>query len=145
MASVNWNGSTFRARVNDPDVVHGHPQEGHLLWMDDAAILAEAQNVEEARAFLNFIMDPQNAMLISGFARHASGIEGSDAFVPEGMLTAPEIVPPEGLAETGTFTEVCFAEAQEMCSAIRTELHQRGGGGPPRAGAPRGRGTQPMG
>jgi spermidine/putrescine transport system substrate-binding protein len=124
MASVNWNGSTFRARNNNADVVYGYPQEGYLLWMDNAAILADAQNVEEARTFLNFIMEPENAAMISDFARYANGIEGSDAFMPEDMLSAPEIVPPEELADAGVFTEVCSAEAQEMYSAIWTDLQR---------------------
>ncbi len=33
-ASVNWNGSTMRARLNNPDVVYGYPVEGYPLWMD---------------------------------------------------------------------------------------------------------------
>ncbi len=36
-ASVNWNGSTMRARLNNPDVVYGYPVEGYPLWMDSSA------------------------------------------------------------------------------------------------------------
>jgi len=123
-ASVNWNGSTFRARLQNSNVEYGYPKEGYPLWMDSAAILADAQNVENAKAFLNFIMDPENAAMISEFARYANGIEGSQEFMPEDMATAPEINVPEELQEYGRFNPVCPPEAQEFYNAIWTELQK---------------------
>ena len=124
MASVNWNGSTFRARLNNPDVVYGYPQEGYIVWMDNAAVLADAQNPDNAKLFLDFIMDPENAALISEFARYANGIEGSEAFMSEEMAEAPEINPPAELTEAGQFTPACPAEAQQMYAAIWTDLQK---------------------
>ncbi|WP_428512186.1 extracellular solute-binding protein [Roseovarius sp.] len=124
MASVNWNGSTFRARNNNEDVSYGYPKEGYPVWMDSAAILADAQNVENAKLFLNFIMDPENAAMLSDFARYANGIDGSEEFMPEEMRTAPEIVVPEDLKAAGQFTTACPAEAQEFYTAIWTELQK---------------------
>ena len=124
MATVNWNGSTFRARINNPDVAYGYPKEGYVVWMDSAAILADAQNVDEAKTFLNFIMDPENAALISAFARYANGIDGAEAFMPDDMQTAPEIVVPAELEAAGQFSPACSAEAQEFYTAIWTELQK---------------------
>ena len=122
MATVNWNGSTMRARINNPDVVYGYPVEGYPLWMDSVGLLADAQNVDEAYLFLDFIMRPENAAMISNFARYANGITGSEAFMDEVMQTAPEIVVPEEFASAGQFLPTCPQSATDLYTAIWTEL-----------------------
>ena len=122
VATVNWNGSTMRARLNNPDVVYGYPVEGYPLWMDSVGLLADAQNVDEAYQFLNFIMEPENAAMISAFARYANGIAGSEQFMPEDMQTAPEIVVPAEYVAAGRFLPTCPPSATELYSAIWTEL-----------------------
>ncbi len=123
-ASVNWNGSTMRARLANPDVAYGYPKEGYPLFMDSITLLKDAQNVEEAYKFLDFIMIPENAAMISAFARYANGISGSDAFMPEDMKTAPEVVTPEQFKASGKFLPTCSPKAQEYITAIWTELQK---------------------
>ena len=124
MSSVYWNGAIFRARLQNPDVVYGYPKEGFPLWMDQVMLLSDARNVDEAHQFLDFIMDPENAAMISSFARYANGIDGSEAFMPEDMKTAPEIVVPAELQAAGHFLPTCSPKAQEYYTAIWTELQK---------------------
>ena len=122
--SVNWNGSTMRARVANPDVAYGYPKEGYPLFMDSAMLLKDAQNVEEAYKFLDFVMVPENAAMISAFARYANGIAGSEAFMPEDMKTAPEVVIPAEFKAAGVFLPTCTGKAQDYVTAIWTELQK---------------------
>ena len=119
--SQGWNGAAYRARQGRPTIAYAYPKEGYSVWMDNAAVLADAPNMESAKAFMNFIMDPQNAALISDYAKYANGIAGSEKFMPADFASAPEITPPAG-TPPGTFVPVCPPEVVEKYNQLWTNL-----------------------
>ncbi len=117
-----WNGAMLRARQQNADVAFGFPKEGYPIFMDSVAILKDAKNAENAKLFMNFIMLPENAAMISNFAKYSNGIKGSEAFLEKGMQGAPELAPPAELAGAGEFLTPCPAPVTELYTKIWTDL-----------------------
>lgn len=119
--SQNWNGYSMRARLQIPTIAYSYPKEGYTGWMDNVAVLKDAPNLENAKLFQNFILAPENAALISNFARYANGVAGSDAHMLPELLSAPEIVLPAG-APSPEFVPPCPQEVAQMYDKIWTNL-----------------------
>jgi len=69
-------------------------------------------------------MDPENAAMISSFARYANGIEGSEKYMPEDMKGANELVVPEDKKPVAEFMRLCDPATQEIYTKIWTELQK---------------------
>ncbi len=121
--SQNWNGASMRARMQRPTLAYAYPKEGFTGWMDNVAVLKGAPNLENAKLFVNFIMEPENAALISNFARYANGIKGSEKFMDAEMQDAPEIVMPAD-APAPDFVPPCSQEVVDFYNRIWTRLKQ---------------------
>lgn len=95
-----WSGAAWRMRQKMPSVKYAYPKEGLDANMDNAAILKSAPHMDNAKLFLNFLMEPENAALLSEFTRYNNGITGSDKFLPADFATSPEIAIPVGVKAT---------------------------------------------
>lgn len=123
-AAFYWNGAAMRSREKNPDVRFGFPKEGFAYFMDSIGILSDAKNVDNAKLFMNFIMDPENAAMISNFAKYANGIDGSADFMDPAMKDAPELNVPEELASAGAFLDTCDPDISNLYSRIWTDVNK---------------------
>ncbi|WP_281953663.1 extracellular solute-binding protein [Pseudophaeobacter arcticus] len=121
-ASVFWSGASARIHGMNDGFEYGWPATGYMKWMDNAAILSDATNVENARLFLNFIMAPENAAMISNYTMYSNGIEGSEEFMTPELVNARELSVPEELKGAAIEQRLCSREAQDLYTRIWTEL-----------------------
>jgi spermidine/putrescine transport system substrate-binding protein len=121
-AAATWSSAAMRARRARPSVRFAYPREGYPLWMDSVVVLSDAANAGNAKLFQDFVMAPSSAALISAFAGHANGIDGSEAFLPDDMKAAGEIVVPAEAAKAGVFLPVCPEPVNEAYIAIWADL-----------------------
>ncbi len=109
--AVGWSGDILQARdraaeaENNVEIAYNAPKEGAQMWFDQMAIPVDAPNVEEAHAFLNFIMDPENMAAASNYVYYANGNLASQEFLIEDVIGDPAIYPsPEALDNLFTTT-----------------------------------------
>ena len=122
VVTQTWNGAAYRMREKVPSVKFAFTKEIMEGWMDNVSVLKGAKNVENAKLFQNFIMDPENAGLISDFARYDNGIMGSHKFLPPEFGNAPEINPAADIKSE--FTPPCSPEVVQIYNKIWTNLRK---------------------
>ncbi|TMV55097.1 extracellular solute-binding protein, partial [Thioclava sp. BHET1] len=123
IVTQTWNGAAYRIRQKMPDVKYAYPKEGIEGWMDNVAVLKGAKNMDNAKLFQNFIMEPENAALISEFAGYNNGIKGSDKYLPADFASAPEITPPAG-SPTPEYVPPCDPAVVKIYNQIWTNLRK---------------------
>ncbi|MGB3178676.1 MAG: polyamine ABC transporter substrate-binding protein [Albidovulum sp.] len=99
--AFGWSGDILQARDraaeadNGVEIEYHIPKEGALMWFDQMAIPADAQNPTGAHKFLNFIMDAHNMAAASNYVYYANGNKASQEFLNEDVIGDNAIYPDE--------------------------------------------------
>ena len=115
-----WNGFGMRARAEKGSLKYAYPREGFTGWMDNLVVFKGAPNVENAKKFLNFMMDPQNAATLTNFARYTAGVKGTEPYLDTELASAHELNPPPGAS--AEFVPPCSDQVIRMYDRIWTNL-----------------------
>jgi spermidine/putrescine transport system substrate-binding protein len=117
-----WNGAFHRAHKKLPSLVYIYPKEGVGLWGDNLAVPKGAPHVENAKLFLNFMMDPKNAAEASNFTGYNNAINGSDAYLDPSLRDDPAVNTPEDMVSRLHPGHECSKAALDMRQKIWTRL-----------------------
>ncbi len=79
-----WNGDAYKAHTENPHIQFVYPQEGFVIWVDGLAIPENAPHLEEAYAFINFMLEPESAADIALIEGHAiTNAKGKELLPPD--------------------------------------------------------------
>lgn len=101
-----YNGQIAEVVANEPEkLAYVVPKEGGTFWMDNVCIPAKARNVDNAYAFLDFIMEPEiNGEIVNGVS-YASANAPAKAFIEKSILEDEAIYPPDEIVARCEFLE----------------------------------------
>ena len=123
-ASMIYSSLSIQARTAGANIEYAYPKEGYIRWMDNVVLLKRAPNSEQAIAFMNFLLEPENIAAVSNDTRSAAGVEGVVDLLDAELIASPEYAPPAD-APQGTFVAVCDQKTQAAYDAIWGRLKEK--------------------
>ena len=103
---MTWNGEVVMA--NDEgltSLVYKYPSEGAILWMDNFVIPKNAKNVDAAHQFIDYLLRPENAKIVSEEIGYASPNLAARELMPESVRNNPTIYPSKEVLAKAEFQE----------------------------------------
>ena len=120
---AHWDGYSQVGKWEGvDDLTYAYPKEGVVGWFDSLVVPKGAKNVDEAKAFMNFVMHPENMAILSNFAAYANAIPESSQYLSEDMKNATNIQVPDGIPVK--FGQACNKESQALIDKVWTKLMQ---------------------
>jgi putrescine transport system substrate-binding protein len=126
--AVGYSGDVIQAKKraeeakNDVEIAYLIPREGALMWFDSIAIPADARNVAEAHAFIDFLMRPQVAAANANFVAYASGNLAAKQFVKPELVNDPSVYPDEATFKR-LFTNTAYDDrSQRLVTRLWTRV-----------------------
>ncbi len=102
-AGMIWNGEAHVAMGELDTLQFVWPEEGAIFWMDCMCIPAGARNVDEAYAFINFLLRPEVAATMVREWGYATPNMAAIPLLDEATRNDPAIFPPISVMEKSEF------------------------------------------
>lgn len=94
------------------EIAYAIPKEGGNLWFDVLAIPADASNVDEAHAFINYLLEPEVIAGISDYVGYANPNKLADELMDEEVRDNPGVYPAQEVLDKLFISKPLPASAQ---------------------------------
>ncbi|PZU88507.1 MAG: spermidine/putrescine ABC transporter substrate-binding protein PotF [Shinella sp.] len=126
--TLGWSGDVLQAKARAEEANNGVkidyviPKEGTYMWFDNLAIPADAKNVEEAHAFINYLMKPEVIAKASNYVQYANGNLASQQFIDESVFKNTSVYPDEQTMEKLFTISPYGPKEQRVLNRIWTQI-----------------------
>ncbi|TCR71769.1 extracellular solute-binding protein [Rhizobium sp. BK376] len=121
-AAMIGNGSYHRALKDASSLVFVYPKEGVSVWYDNFVIPAKAPHVENAKIFLNWMMDPKNAAEAANYTSDNVSIRGAGPFLKPELRDDPAVNVPDNMSDRLKPMAQCSAKANDLRGRVWASL-----------------------
>ena len=94
--AVGYSGNVLADIHGHPELAYFIPREGAAIWIDVMSIPTDAERPDLAYAFINFLMQPENAARNSGYLAFPTVMQSAMPFMKPEIAANPVIFPPAG-------------------------------------------------
>ena len=126
--TIGWSGDILQAKARAEEAKNGVeinyviPKEGTYMWFDNLAIPADAKNLDEAHAFINYLMKPEVIANITNVVQFPNGNKAATPLVDEAIRNDPGIYPTaDTLKKIYTFPDLP-AKVQRLMTRSWTKI-----------------------
>lgn len=84
---MDWNGDAYMAHQENPNIQYIYPKEGVSMWLDSLVIPSGAEHLEAAHKFIDFVLRPEIAKIITEEVGYTSPNLAAIKLLPEKMRT----------------------------------------------------------
>jgi len=81
VAAMAWDAGGWKLNKENPDIKFIAPKSGALGWIDTFALPRKTENESAAYKWINFVMRPKIASMVTSAAGNFTASKGGDAFV----------------------------------------------------------------
>ena len=127
-AVIGWSGDVLQARDRADEagagveIAYSIPKEGAATWFDMIAIPADADNVDNAHKFLDFLMDPKVIAGITNYVSYPNGNADAMQYIDPEIRNDKAIYPSEETMK-GLFTLKVFpSKASRVRNRVWTKI-----------------------
>ena len=119
---IEYNGDMAQKMREDQDIDFVVPQEGSLLNSDTLCIPVGAPNVEDAHAFINYLLDGAVGAKITEEILYPTPNAAARDLMPESYKTNPVIYPPADVMAKCEYGAFEGAEKASMYEQVITRV-----------------------